>query len=150
MGLGSGSLTGTTSVYAEEGVATFTDLVIDVVDSYVLVCSIADPALSVTADSLSVEVGPAVAVVFSTQPSASTGGVAFSTQPVVSLVDAGGNVASTSSATVTVSKSSGSGTLSGTVSMSTDSGVADFAGSDLSFDVADTYVLHASAGDGSR
>lgn len=76
--------------------------------------------------------GPATNLVFTTQP---TGGVAESvllpTQPVVELRDAFGNVCNTgadASANVTLSLSSGSGNLLGTLTRAAASGVATFSG----------------------
>ena len=72
--------------------------------------------------------GPASQVTLTVQPSAAAqGGVAFPTQPVVQLRDAGGNVVLLPSVTITATIASGSGTLSGTATAITNaSGVATF------------------------
>ena len=69
---------------------------------------------------------PATAMVIRTQPSGATAGAAFSVQPVIELRDARGAIASGSSATVTARLASGSGSLSGTSSVTAVSGVATF------------------------
>lgn len=56
-----------------------------------------------------------------TQPAGATTGSAFSTQPVIELRDGSGNPDAESGRTVTVSISAGTGTLSGTTSVATDS-----------------------------
>src|SRR5207253_8278338 len=76
------------------------------------------------------------------------GGLAFPTQPVVSIRDAGGNLVTLSSASVTMTITAGSGaggaTLSGTTTVAAVSGVATFGG--LSINKSGTnYTLTATA-----
>lgn len=62
-----------------------------------------------------------------TQPSGATSGQAFTTQPVVYILDGGGELCTSATNTVTVTKHSGvSGTLSGTTSVAAVGGVATF------------------------
>jgi hypothetical protein len=84
--------------------------------------------------------------VFTTQPSASTAaGVAFSTQPVVTIQDAQGNTITDSIAEVVLTLTTGSGSLAGTATMNAVAGVADFSGKGLSIDlVGSDKVLTAS------
>jgi hypothetical protein len=92
-------------------------------------------------------VGPATKLVFTQPPSSSTGGVAFATQPKVTVQDAAGNTVTTDSSTVTLSitaltpTSGGPGTLSG-CTQTESAGVISFSGCKI--DTAGTgYQLHA-------
>lgn len=82
---------------------------------------------------------------FTTEPSASTeAGVAFSVQPAVSVFDQFGNLVTSSTLEVTLTLQSGTGVLSGDVSVNAVSGVATFSG--LSINLAGVNkVLSASA-----
>ena len=91
--------------------------------------------------------GPAYKLAFTTAPSSTAGaGVAFTTQPVVSVEDSSGRLVSAdSSATVTLSITSGSNsaTLSCKANpVTTNSGVAAYAG--CSINLTGTYTLTAS------
>ena len=88
----------------------------------------------------------ATKLVFTQPPSSSTGGVAFATQPKVTVQDAAGNTVTTDSSTVTLSitaltpTSGGPGTLPGCTRPS--AGVISFSGCKI--DTAGTgYKLHA-------
>ena len=70
--------------------------------------------------------GAAAAIAITTEPSVAVSGSAFTNQPVVRIVDAAGNTVTSSSAVVTVSKATGTGTLSGTLTATASSGVATF------------------------
>jgi hypothetical protein len=61
---------------------------------------------------------------------------------VVSFIDAGGNVVESASASVTLTTSSGAGTLAGTATVAAVAGVATFSG--LSIGIAGQYNLSAS------
>src|SRR5579863_1218522 len=92
--------------------------------------------------------GPAYKLAFTTEPSTAAGaGVAFSTQPVVSVEDSSGRVVSAdSSAAVTLSITSAPNgtTLSCTTNpVTTNSGVADYAG--CSINLTGSYSLTATA-----
>jgi len=94
-------------------------------------------------------VDPAAAskLAFTTSPSGATGGATFSTQPVVTVQDAGGNTVTTDNSTqvtVAIGTNPSSGTLSGTKTVTVSSGVATFSG--LSIDKAGTgYTLTATS-----
>ncbi len=73
--------------------------------------------------------GAATQLVIQTQPSAAAqSGVAFAVQPVVRLTDVYGNLVATTGTVVTAAIATGTGTLGGTPTASTVSGVATFAG----------------------
>lgn len=90
------------------GVTTFSGCKIDRSGSgYVLRAS--DGTLSVDATAFNVAVGPAAQLQFTTQPGNGTGGSALATQPVVTALDAGGNVVTGYSGTTTLSIAPGTG-----------------------------------------
>jgi adhesin/invasin len=73
--------------------------------------------------------GTATQLAFTTQPAASTvADVAFAPQPVVTIRDANGNTVTTSTDLVTLTLTTGSGTLSGTAAVNAVNGVATFSG----------------------
>jgi hypothetical protein len=93
-----------------------------------------------------VDVGAAAKLGFTTQPSptGSTGGLAFGTQPTVSVQDAGGNTVTTDVTSVVLTLTvPGAAALTCTPSNTKDAvaGVATFAGCKI--DVANTYTLTA-------
>ena len=130
---------------AVAGVATFAGCKIDVAGTYTLTAT--DGVLtSGQSSSLTIAVGPAAKLAFTTQPSDSTGGTAFGTQPVVAVEDAGGNTVTSDTSAVTLALTTpGDATLSCTANPETaGAGVATFA--DCSIDLAGTYTLTASDG----
>jgi hypothetical protein len=75
-----------------------------------------------------------------TQPSATdTAGIVFSTQPVIRVEDAGGNLVTAFAGTVTAARVTGTGTLQGQVTVNVVSGLATF--SNLSYNVAETITI---------
>ena len=125
---GSGILSGTLSVDAIDGVATFTDLQITGAGAHVLGFTIASPALLVTSNGFGVIAppsGPATQLAIVAQPSSSISGNNLPLT-LVELRDATGNL-STSSAAVTASIASGGGTLSGSTTVNATNGAASFA-----------------------
>lgn len=122
---GSGTLSGTTTVAAVAGVATFTDLVITGTGSHTLTFTPA-ALTAVTSGTFSVTVPVVPTQVALTRASVGTGyGLAFTTQPQVTIQDVSGNTVTTSSAVVTATISAG-GTLVGTKTATAFSGVATF------------------------
>ena len=137
-------------VTAVNGVATFAGCTIDKAGTgYTLATTNTSSLADATSSSFNVAVGAAAKLAFTQQPSSSTGGIAFGTQPIVKVEDAGGNViASDSSTQVTLSISGGTGTAGATLSCAANpvtavNGVATFAG--CTIDKAGTgYTLTAS------
>ena len=76
---------------AVAGVATFVGCKIDVAGDYTLTAT--DGALTPARSTsiVTITVGAAAKLAFTTQPARSTGGVAFATQPAVTVQDLGGN-----------------------------------------------------------
>lgn len=124
---GGGTIGGTTTVAAVQGIATFTTLRIDgLIGNRVLGFSSAG-LTAVTGSTLSLQAGAAAAIAIRTAPSGGGLNGAFSTQPVVELRDGAGNLATNATAAVTASITSGGGTLTGATTTAT-GGVATFAG----------------------
>ena len=92
--------------------------------------------------------GSASKLAFTTQPSASTvSGAAFAQQPVVAVHDAAGNTVTDATDLITLTLTTGTGTLGGTLAMNAVNGVADFTGKGVNIDLAGTdKVLMASSG----
>lgn len=105
-------------------------------------------ATRVTRPRINLQLALGATLSVQTSPAGATGGVAFSTQPVVRILDAGGNLVTTATNNMTLSIKSGTGTsgasLSSTTTVAAVGGVATFSG--LKIDKAGTgYVLTATA-----
>jgi hypothetical protein len=110
------------------GVTTFAGCKIDKAGTgYVLRAS--DTVRTVDSAAFDVTAGPAVQLLFTTQPAGAVAGAAFTTQPVLTAYDAGGNVATGYAGTITLSIVRGTGTNGASVSGCTStrvSGVTTF------------------------
>jgi hypothetical protein len=98
------TLTGTTTVAAVGGVASFTGLALNALAGpYTLTFTdTTDATGPVQSDPITVSVGAATKLAFATAPTAgAVSGVALTPQPVVDVVDSGGNVVTTNTSTVT-------------------------------------------------
>jgi hypothetical protein len=127
------------------GVITFSGCKLDRAGSYTLRAS--DGALSATSSSITVSVGSTAALLFTTQPGGALAGATFTTQPVLTAVDAGGNTVTSYSSTITLAIVSGTGnggTLSNCGSRRSN-GVTTFSGCRISR-AGTGYVLRASDG----
>lgn len=144
-------LLGTVSVNAVAGVATFTDLAIDLAGTgYTLTFTsgMLTPADSAPFDVVAAP-GPATQLIVTTQPGNAAPGVAFGIQPVVEARDAGDALDTTFGGPVTAEITMNTGTagavLSGTVMVNAVGGVATF--TDLSIDLSGTgYTLTFTSG----
>ena len=97
--------------------------------------------------TLTITAGAATHLAFSVQPATTVAGVALSPSVVVQILDAGNNVVTgnTSSVTLAIGTNAGGGTLSGSLIVSAVAGIATF--SNLSIDKTGTgYTLSASDG----
>lgn len=140
-----GTLSGTLAVSAVDGMVTFAGLALDKIGSYTLTAS-AEGLTSATSASFDVTAGPPSRMTFVTQPAGASGGTPFASQPAVELFDPGGNRAAGTpvSVTIALANNPGPGTLLGTRTATTTSGLASF--TDLKIDRAATgYTLAASA-----
>ncbi len=146
---GGGTLSGTPSVAAVGGIATFSNLSIDKVgNGYTLVASSPNPTplTQATSSPFNITPGAAAQLVFVQQPSAVASGTPISPAITVRLLDAGGNVVTSPERTVTlaIGTNPAGGALSGAVSVATVGGLATF--SDVALDKAGTgYTLVASS-----
>jgi alpha-tubulin suppressor-like RCC1 family protein len=136
-GISGATLRGTLTRPAVLGVATFDDLSLDKVGSYSLAASSASLNSDVS-NSFHVNLGPPSQVAFITQPRDVMTDATFDTALTVVVQDAGGNKIATSSASITLEITNGTGaagaTLQGTVTRSADTGVAVF--TDINIDTA--------------
>ena len=127
------TLVGTQTATAVNGVATFNNLGISGTagTAYTITYSATygGNALTVATQSVTPTVGAATQIAITTQPVGSTAGALLGTQPVVKVLDSGNNVVTTANVSITASASGG--TLAGTTTVSTSSGVATF--TDLTF-----------------
>jgi hypothetical protein len=123
---GTGTLSGTTTIAAVNGIATFTDLVITgTAGDYTLTFTPAG-LTAVTSSALTITAGTATASAITTQPVGAASGLALGTQPVIRIIDANGNTVTGSSVNVVASIASGTGTLSGTTTIAAVNGIATF------------------------
>lgn len=94
--------------------------------------------------------GVATNLFWTTQPSTAKAGVAFATQPIITIRDAS-NATVTSgpdaTALITITLLTGTGALAGTVSMNAVAGVANFVGKGLNVTVFGNKVLRATKAD---
>jgi hypothetical protein len=152
-GTAGATLSGTTTVNASNGVATFTTLSIDKSGSGYSLQAAASGLTSAASGTFSVAAGPAAQLAFTTQPSGTKAGVAIAPAVKVTALDALGNTVPSFTGTVTVVITPGTGTagatLSGTTAAAATAGIATFA--DLSLDKVGTanagtgYTLSATA-----
>ena len=144
-----GTLGGTTTVTAVNGVATFTGLMLSGVVGTNYILRFSSTGLT-AADSgnVSVSAGTMSDLAITIQPVGGSSGGTLSVQPVIVIQDAQGNLVTTdSSSQVTVSiQSGGGGTLGGTTTVTAVNGVATFTNLTLAGTVGTNYVLRFSSG----
>ena len=152
-GTGPGTLSGCTPTETS-GVFTFSGCSINTKgNNYSLTATDVESSgtLTATSQTFNVIVGPAFQVAFTASPGSSTGGVAFGTQPVVAIEDAGGNTVTTgtgSTDSITIAIASGTGTLSctntGNLTRTTRNGVVNrFSGCSIALGTQGTFKLSA-------
>jgi hypothetical protein len=142
-----GVLSGTATVAAVSGVATFANLSIDKSGVGYTLAATSGALTGGTSAAFSIVAGPATKLAFSVQPGPATAGVAMSPAVVVAAQDALGNTATTYTANVTVAigNNPGAGVLSGATTVAASAGVATF--SNLSINRTGTgYTLTATSG----
>ncbi|MFN7139788.1 MAG: beta strand repeat-containing protein, partial [Limisphaerales bacterium] len=124
---GSGTLQGTTTVNAVNGIATFTNLHHFVAGTINL--QFTSPGLnSATSSNIVIGHGPAAQLSIFTQPSATaTAGVSFVQQPVIRILDQYGNLVTSDNTTqITVVRNLGGGILQGTTTLTASGGVVTY------------------------
>src|SRR5207245_1782687 len=87
---GSGTLQGTTSVQASDGLVTYSSLSHNVATNITIVFSSGTLA-NTTSTAIAISPATATSLAFATQPAGATAGVIFATQPVVKSQDSFGN-----------------------------------------------------------
>src|SRR2546426_604082 len=146
---GGATLSGTTTVAAVDGDATFYDLSLDKTGTgYTLAASVSGGALvAPTSTAFDVAPGPATQLEFTVEPTTATAGTALAPALQVRALDAAGNLVPTFTGNVTVAfggTSGGGSTLGGTTTVAAVNGVATFG--DLTVSQTGTgYWLTASA-----
>ena len=133
----------TTSVAVTNGVATFSNLVLDTSGSYTF--TITDSGFaSTTSGNIVVGAATASKVVLEQTPTSGTAGQALSPSVTAAVEDAFGNVVTSNTSTVTIAVASGPGgfTSGSTTSVAAASGVATF--SNLVLDTSGSYTLTVS------
>jgi len=140
---GGGTLNGTVTVAAINGVATFNTLSINLAGSYNLDAT--DGTLGAAVSSLfSITPGTAKELGFVQQPTGVSGGATISPPVTVAVEDMFGNVVTGDTSAVTLAIASGPGTLGGTLTQNASGGVATFG--DLSIQTPGAYTLLATDG----
>jgi hypothetical protein len=133
------------SAQAVNGIATFTNLVINSAGSYILKATDTNPNLDPGYAPFTINIGPAATVAFVQQPTGAGAGATITPAVTVAVQDAGGNtvLGNTSTVTLTLSSNTFAGGSS-TVTANAVNGVATFGS--LVINSAGTYTLTASDG----
>jgi uncharacterized repeat protein (TIGR03803 family) len=139
---GPGTLGGTATEPAVNGIATFSDLVLTALGNYTLKATDATDNLSNFSSAGFAIVSSASKLVFIQQPTSVVAGNVISPAVRIAIEDPLGTVITSANSTLTVSLASGPGTMSGTFSVQMINGVATF--SDLLLTTAGVYKLSAS------
>src|SRR5437867_2031311 len=148
-GTSGATLTGTTTVAAANGVATFYALTLDKSSTGYTLTATASGLSAATSARFDINPGPATHLVFTVQPGNATAGATIAPAVEVTAQDASGNTVPTFTAQVTVAlggTNPSGGTLAGTKTVAAVSGVASFA--TLSIDKSGSYWRTAGAGAG--
>ena len=143
---GSGSLSGCSET-TTAGVATFSGCAITTTGTtYVVTATVSGLTPAASTPAFTITPGAAIKLAVTTQPSSSTvAGVAFATQPVVTIQDSFGNTVTTSSASVALAVTTGPGSLT-SCSESTTSGIATFSGCKITTTGSNYVVTATSSG----
>src|SRR6266702_3909085 len=141
-----GTLAGTTSKSAVNGVATFSDLTIAKAGSGYTLTAATAGLTAATSTVFDITAGAAVRLAFTVQPGPTVVGTAIKPALQVAVQDTLGNTVTTATSVITIALGTNpaGGTLSGTLSRSAVGGVATFG--DLSINTVGTgYTLRSTA-----
>jgi len=145
---GGGTLTGTIPQTVSGGIATFSDLSINKTGTGYTLQASSGTLTGATSTTFNITPGAASQLVFGQQPSNTPAGSTINPAVTVKILDANGNFVSTDSSdnvTMAIGTNAGGGTLSGTLTVTAQNGVATF--SNLSLSAAGTgYTLKATSG----
>src|SRR5439155_819056 len=142
-----GTLSGTATVSAVSGVATFSTLSIDKSGTGYTFTAASGALTGATSAAFTISPAAASKLAFTVQPTNATAGVAIAPAVQVTVQDAFGNTVPSSAASISPARRSTErgGTLSGTATVSAVSGVATF--SNLSIDKSGVgYTFTAASG----
>jgi hypothetical protein len=142
-----GSLSGTKTVAAVAGVATFSDLRIDRNGTGYTLTAASTGLTGATSNTFNINTAPLDTLIFTVQPQTTTAMTVFSPAVQVTARDSVGNTITsfTGNVTMSISANPGGGTLSGTLTVAAVAGVASF--SNLKIDKAGVgYRLGATGG----
>ena len=141
------TFTGTTTVAASSGVASFPGLKLTgAIGSKTITATISDPNNITTTANITLQFGSATKLAITTQAAGFVNRTNFTTQPVVTVQDVSGNTVTNFAGTIALSIGNGAsitGTSSLTIS-SSNQGVASFSGLGLQGTVG-TYTITASS-----
>ena len=141
---GLGTLGGTKTVAASAGLATFSTLNIDHAATGYTLGATSGSLTGATSNAFDIVVGAPAKLVFGQQPTSAVAGVAISPAVTVRILDAGNNLVTSASNSISmaIQNNAGGGSLSGTLSHNASGGIATF--NDLSIDKVGTgYTLSA-------
>ena len=148
---GGGTLSGTQTVNAVAGTATFSTLSINKTGTGYTLTASSSGLTGATSNTFNITPGTATQLIFTTEPSNSaTAGTAFPQQPVVTVEDANGNTVTGSAASILLAITAGTGTAGAALSCTTNplaasAGVASFAGCSINL-AGNGYTLRATSG----
>ncbi len=143
----SGTLSGTATKNAVNGIATFSDLNINRAGNGYTLQAVSSGLNSATSNAFDINFGAATQLAFSVQPFDANPTSTISPPIQVAILDAVGNTVTTAndSLTITIANNPNSGTLSGTLNKNASNGIAIF--DDLSINNAGNgYTLSVSSG----
>ncbi len=145
---GGATLSGTRTVAAVNGGATFSNLSLDRAGTGYTLLATASGLTSATSMPFDVSAGSANRLSFSTAPPATArSGIAFTPSPVLQLRDGAGNPVAQAGILITASLASGPGTLAGTTTATTNgSGAATFSNLSLVGNVGSYTVAFSAPG----
>ncbi len=140
-----GTLSGTLTVAAVAGVATFSNLAINKVGTGYTLTAASSGLTGATSNAFNVAVGPAAKLAFGVQPTNAAAGASITPAVTVQIQDAGGNLTtSTASVTLAIGTNPSGGTLSGTLTRAASAGTATFGGLSIN-KVGTGYTLTAAS-----
>ena len=140
---GVGTLQGILTATALNGTVTFSNLSHNIANTLSILFS-SGTLTSDTSNNILVNPATAARLAYLQQPTNTTASAAITPAVTVTLMDAFGNNVTTTGTPVTIALTSGTGTLNGTLTRNTSSGIAAFG--NLSINLAGSKTLRASSG----
>jgi hypothetical protein len=138
-----GGVTGTTTVNAVNGIATFTNLIFNKVGKYTLTATSPGLTSATSTRTITITAGPAAQLAFTARATGGTAGTLLAPFNV-QVQDAEGNPITTSTAAITLAATGpGTFTSGSTTTVNASAGVAKF--TNLTLDTAGSYTVTASS-----